>query len=69
MENYWEKRFLQDKALSINATEKYLAKEQQRYFTEAAGEITKQIEDMYQSFGDQEHIAGGGKTPDHKGRL
>ena len=53
---YWEKRFLQDKALSVNATEKYLAKEQKRYFTEAVGEITKQIEDMYQSFTDQEHI-------------
>ncbi len=56
MEDYWKKRFLKDKAAAVNISEQYLAKEQKKHFTAAAKEITEQIEDMYQSFADQEHI-------------
>jgi len=56
MGNYWEKRFLQDKAKAVNASEKYLAGEQKKYFTKAGKEITEQIEQLYKSFADGEHI-------------
>ncbi len=56
MGKYWEKRFLKDKAAAINVSERYLASEQKKYFRQASIEITGQIEKIYQSFADSEHI-------------
>lgn len=56
MSAYWEKRFLQDKAAAVNASETYLLREQKKYFTTASKEITKEIEKIYQSFADSEKI-------------
>lgn len=56
MDKYWEKRFLKDKAAAVNASERYLIREQKKYFTAAEKEITEQTEKMYQSFADSEDI-------------
>lgn len=48
--NYWEKRYLKDKAASINRAEDYLAKQQKKLYTQAEQEIQKQIEKIYERF-------------------
>lgn len=54
--NYWEKRFLEDKASAVNAAEKYIARTQERYFREAQKEIEAELEKLYRSFADREKI-------------
>ena len=56
MSSYWEKRFLRDKAVSVNSSERWLANHQKRYFAAAQREITDEIEKIYQSFADREKI-------------
>jgi SPP1 gp7 family putative phage head morphogenesis protein len=56
MSSYWEKRFLRDKAASVNSSERWLANHQKRYFAAAQREITDEIEKIYQSFADREKI-------------
>lgn len=48
--NYWEKRYLKDKAASINRAEDYLAKQQKKLYSQAEQEIQKQIEKIYERF-------------------
>lgn len=54
--NYWEKRFLKDKASAVNAAEKYIARRQERYFREAQKAIAAAVEKLYRSFADSEKI-------------
>lgn len=54
--NYWEKRYLKDKAASINRAEDYLAKQQKRLYSLAEQEIQEEIEKLYQQFADSEDI-------------
>lgn len=54
--SYWERRYLKDKAASVNRSEDYLLKEQQKLYSQAAAEIEKEIEKLYQKFSNQQHI-------------
>lgn len=53
---YWERRSLKDKAASANRAEDYLAREQQRLYSQASEEIRREIEKLYQRFADQQDI-------------
>lgn len=53
---YWNRRYLMDKALIINDVERYLMEYQEKLYGKAAKEIEAEIEKLYQSFADQEHI-------------
>lgn len=53
---YWERRYLKDKAESVNRAEDYLLKEQQKLYKQAADEIQAEIEKLYQKFADQQDI-------------
>lgn len=55
--NYWQKRFLKDKAKKINAAEKYIARTQEKYYRIAKEEIEEAIGKLYQSFADAENIS------------
>ncbi len=54
--SYWERRYLKDKAASVNRSEDYLLKEQQKMYSQAAEEIEKEIRKLYQKFADQQHV-------------
>lgn len=54
--SYWERRYLKDKAASVNRSEDYLLKEQQKLYSQAAEEIEKEIGKLYQRFADQQHV-------------
>lgn len=54
--SYWERRYLKDKAASVNRSEDYLLKEQQKLYSQAAEEIEKEIGKLYQKFADQQHV-------------
>lgn len=56
MAGYWEKRYLKDKAVSINKSEKYIVEQQEKYYAAAQKEIREDIEALYQKFADKEHI-------------
>lgn len=56
MSDYWKKRFLKDKAASVNRAEDYLKKQQEKLYVQAAGEIERQIEKIYERFADEEEI-------------
>lgn len=53
---YWKKRFLKDKAKSINASERFINSTLSRCYKEALKNIQKDIEKFYQSFADKNHI-------------
>lgn len=55
--NYWEKRYLKDKAASINRAEDYLAEQQKKLYSQAEQEIQTEIEKLYQKFADSEKIS------------
>ncbi len=57
MTGYWEKRFLKDKASAVNASERYLQNMQRKYYLQASGEITEEIERLYRTFADSEGIS------------
>lgn len=54
--SYWERRYLKDKAASVNRAEDYLIKEQQKLYSSAGKEIEKEIEKLYQNFASQQNI-------------
>lgn len=54
--SYWERRYLKDKAASVNRAEDYLIKEQQKLYSSAGKEIEKEIEKLYQNFARQQNI-------------
>ncbi|MCX4341422.1 MAG: hypothetical protein OSJ72_17485 [Lachnospiraceae bacterium] len=54
--DYWERRYLKDKAASINRAEDYLAKQQRRLYAAAEAEIQEEIEKLYERFADSEDI-------------
>ena len=54
--DYWERRYLKDKAASVNWTEDYLAKQQKKLYSQAEQEIQAEIEKLYQKFADSEKI-------------
>lgn len=54
--SYWERRQLKDKAASVNRSEKFLLKEEQKAYSEAKEEISREIEKLYQNFADKNHI-------------
>lgn len=54
--DYWEKRYLKDKAASINRAEDYLAKNQKKLYSQAEQEIQEQINKLYERFANVEHI-------------
>lgn len=55
--SYWERRYLKDKAASINRAEDYLAKQQKKLYSQAEQEIQGQIEKLYQRFANAEQIS------------
>ncbi len=55
--DYWEKRYLKDKAASVNRAEDYLAKQQKKLYSLAEQEIQAEIEKLYQRFADSEKIS------------
>lgn len=54
--DYWEKRYLKDKAASINRAEDYLAKQQKKLYSLAEQEIQEEVAKLYQKFADSEGI-------------
>lgn len=54
---YWNRRFLMDKALIINDAEQFLQDNLKKLFTVAAKEIESDIEALYQSFADQNNVS------------
>lgn len=55
--DYWEKRYLKDKAASVNRAEDYLTKQQKRLYSQAEQEIQEEIEKLYQNFANSEDIS------------
>lgn len=55
-ENYWQERFLKDKARSINLSEKYIKGRLKTYYTQAAKEIEADIENFYEKYATEEKI-------------
>ena len=55
--NYWQERFLKDKARSINLSEKYIKGKLKRYYTDAAKEIETEIESFYEKYAKDEKIS------------
>ncbi len=53
--SYWERRYLKDKARSVNRAEDFI-KSQQRLYQEAEKEIQKEIEKLYQKFANAQDI-------------
>ncbi len=55
--DYWRRRYLKDKAASVNRAEDYLAKQQKKLYSQAQQEIWEQIEKLYTRFADTEQIS------------
>lgn len=53
---YWEKRSLEDKKRSVNVSERFINRELKRDYNTALKEIQEALNQLYQSFADQEHI-------------
>ena len=56
-DQYWQRRYLKDKAASLNRVEEYLAKQQKKLYGQAGQEIREQIEKLYKRFADMEQIS------------
>lgn len=56
-DQYWKRRYLKDKAASVNRAEDYLAKQQKKLYGQAGQEIREQIEKLYKRFADTEQIS------------
>ncbi len=54
--DYWERRYLKDKAASVNRAEDYLAGEQKRLYSQAEKEIQEQVRKIYERFASDEQI-------------
>lgn len=54
--DYWQQRYIKDKAASVNRAEDYLAGYQKRLYSQAEQEIQEQIEKLYKRFASTEHI-------------
>lgn len=48
-QDYWRKRYLQDKALSVNEAEKFIRKNQKKLYDQASKEILDDIENSMRS--------------------
>lgn len=57
MADYWERRFLKDKAASVNRAEGYLKKQQEKLYRQAEAEIEEEIKKIYERFADSEGIS------------
>lgn len=57
MDDYWKRRYLKDKAASVNRTEDYLAGQQKKLYSQAEREIQEQIEKLYNRFAKAEQIS------------
>ncbi len=55
--DYWQRRYLKDKAASVNRAEDYLAGYQKRLYSQAEQEIQEQIEKLYKRFASVEQIS------------
>ena len=49
-QDYWRKRYLQDKALSVNEAEKFIRKNQKKLYEQASKEILDDIEKFYAKY-------------------
>lgn len=56
-DKYWERRYLKDKAASVNRAEDYLARQQKKLYSQAEQEIQDQIKKLYQRFAREEQIS------------
>lgn len=54
--NYWQERYLKDKARSINLSERYIKGRLKKYYTEAEKEIEAEIESFYEKYAKDEEI-------------
>ena len=55
--DYWERRYLKDKAASVNRAEDYLAGQQRKLYSQAEQEIQEQIQKIYERFASSEEIS------------
>lgn len=55
--DYWQRRYIKDKAASVNRAEDYLAGYQKRLYSQAEQEIQEQIEKLYRRFASSEHVS------------
>ena len=55
-QNYWQERYLKDKARSINLSERYIKGRLKTYYTEAEKEIEAEIENFYEKYAKDEEI-------------
>lgn len=56
-DQYWKRRYLKDKAASVNRAEDYLAKQQKKLYSQVEQEICEQIERLYKRFAGTEQIS------------
>lgn len=55
-QNYWQERYLKDKARSINLSERYIKGRLKTYYTEAEKEIEAEIENFYEKYAKDEEL-------------
>ena len=56
-QDYWRKRYLQDKALSVNEAEKFIRKNQKKLYEQASKEILDDIEKFYEKYAKENRIS------------
>lgn len=56
-DEYWQKRFLKDKSLSVNEAELFIRKNQKKFYEKASMEITEEIEKFYQKYADDNKMS------------
>lgn len=56
-QDYWRKRYLRDKALSVNKAEKLIRNNQKKYYEQASKEILDDIEKFYEKYAKENRIS------------
>lgn len=56
-QEYWQRRFLKDKTMSVNDAEQFLRNNQKKIYEKASKEITEEIEKFYKKYADDNKIS------------
>lgn len=56
-QDYWRKRYLRDKALSVNKAEKLIRNNQKKYYEQASKEILDDIEKFYAKYAKENKVS------------
>lgn len=56
-QEYWRKRYLQDKALSVNKAERFIRQKQKKLYEQASKEIIADIERFYEKYAEENKIS------------